>query len=71
VDFRTALVLEEVRDLTAPGPFIEVPIFGPEGRLQRDAEGRPLTYGRASTVDAGQEAVLRGPDDERRVVPVR
>ncbi len=71
VDFRTDLVLEEVRDLKAPGPFIEAPLFGADGRIQRDAEGRPLTYGRASVVDAGQEIVLRGPNDERRVVPVR
>jgi len=71
VDFRTDLVLEEVRDLKAPGPFIEVPLFGPEGRVVRDPEGHPLSYGRASIVDAGQEVVLRGPNDERRVLPVR
>jgi len=71
VDFRTNLVLEEVRTLRAAGPFIEAPLFGPEGRVLRDAEGRPMTYGRASTVCTGHEVVLRGPDDERTVLRVR
>jgi hypothetical protein len=71
VDFRTNLVLEEVRILRAAGPFIEAPLFGPEGRTLRDGEGRPMTYGRASTVCTGHEVVLRGPDDERTVLRVR
>ncbi len=71
VDFRTDLVVEEVRELTQEGPTLEVPQFTPEGRVQRDPEGRPVTYRRITFVSGGHEIVLRGPNDERRVLRAR
>jgi hypothetical protein len=71
VDFHTDFVVEEVRDRTQEGPSIDVPQFSPDGRVQRDGEGRPVTYRRITFVSGGHEIVLRGPNDERRVLTTR
>ncbi len=71
VDFHTDFVVEEVRELTQEGPPVDVPQFAPDGRVQRDGEGRPVTYRRINFVPGGHEIVLRGPNDERRVLRAR
>jgi hypothetical protein len=68
VDFRTDLVLEEVRALTRAAPAVRVPEFADDGRVRRDPDGRVLLRDRVDLVPAGSEVVLRGPNDERRVI---
>ena len=68
VDFRTLFVLEEIRAREPGGPPVEVPEFGSDGHVLRDAAGRPLTTSRSPEGAGSQEVVLRGPDDERRIL---
>jgi hypothetical protein len=70
VDFQTDLVVAEVRASTEQPPLVEVPVFAPEGRVQRDSEGRPVLVPRRATAAEGHEVVLRGPNDERRVLRI-
>jgi hypothetical protein len=70
VDFQTDLVVAEVRASTETPPLVEVPVFSPAGRVQRDSEGRPVVVPRRADVAEGHEVVLRGPNDERRVLKI-
>ena len=65
---RTLFVLEEIRAREPGGPPVEVPEFGSDGHVLRDAAGRPLTTSRSPEGAGSQEVVLRGPDDERRIL---
>ena len=70
VEFRTAFVVEEIRRIHPAGPT--PPEFLADGRVRRDAEGRPIRRPAvASELPSVAVVVLRGVDDERRVLEAR
>jgi hypothetical protein len=68
VEFLTDFVLDFVR--ARAGTAAAVPAFLPDGRIRRDGEGLPVTVARPGA-EAGVEVVLRGLNDERKVLEAR
>jgi len=70
VEFRTGFVVEEIRRRREEAP--PPPEFLRDGRVRRDGSGRPVRRPAAGQGPAaGAVVVLRGVDDERRVLEVR
>ncbi len=69
VEFLTDYVVDGVR-LRSGGDSVIVPEFEPDGRVARDADGVPAFRSRQEE-PGGIEVVLRGLNDERRVLDSR